>query len=167
MPKFVVFNGGYWKIDGCIITNPMGGYCFLSLVPKEDVAKAIEANGFFDLPALKNDSTEDFNPVYNKTSKYGWINPLGEFFPCEYACHAMQAEQIHHSTETELEMHWVKIYKSVIFQLPDFMLPNSLRISTQQIATLVGLGYKEYYISAMQGGLSYLTVSNSRKHELG
>lgn len=152
--KFVKFNGGWWKIKGDIIVNPVGGWCPFTCVSEEDKKTIVEMDGFDSFPV-----EQVIDGVYNNMmGPYGWINIQGQFFGCDPTFHAMQAREIHHLSEIQLEnFSWIKIYKNPKYGRPDFILPKH-RITKQQLDTLTMFGYHPDVIDNMHDYVSYLDV---------
>jgi len=137
MPKYVMFNGGWWELVGNRLFNRAGGWCPASLA---DIAKAVEAP---DMESLDYNGTD----VLNSKFITGWIDRNGVHYGCFYMCHIAQAEYVHHSSEPELEERgWVKVYQSNwgrhCSNGYEFIIMR-YKVSEAQIATLKRLGFTD------------------------
>lgn len=98
MKKFVLENNFYWEVIGDYAYNPYGGRHQV-----DETLPMFEAEDITDL---------DWSFLIDKDSKFGWITPQGDFYPCAPYNHANVAEYIFKMSQRECEQRgYIKIYE--------------------------------------------------------
>lgn len=136
MPKFLhnfseyndgtIVDNGWWKIDGCYITNLYGGR--QAYEPSDDDI-IVEADDITNL---------DWSCLLKPDSIFGFIDRNGKHYSCDYGEHRLFAQLYLKSNERCLEIQgWVKIYRNYNRQI-EYYYENNL--TNAQILTLENLG---------------------------
>lgn len=111
MNSYVKFYDFWWEYD---VKTPKEEATLINLVGGRnsgvDITKCkiVKANDFEEL---------DWNntKVLDSKYKYGWLDRQGIFYGCDYYCHDMQAQLVHHSTRRQLEkLGWIHISKDML-----------------------------------------------------
>lgn len=106
MNKYVKYDDFWWEYD---VKTPKEKATLINLAGGRnsgvDITKCkiVKANDFEEL---------DWNntKVLDSKYKYGWLDRQGNFYGCEYYCHSLQAELVHHSSRRNLEKNgWIHI----------------------------------------------------------
>lgn len=131
----IIECNGWWELENNICYNRAGGRH--EYYPTK-FDKIVEAEDWKDL---------DYSYLIKKDSQYGWVNPQGDFFGCNYRDHLNLAEWYFKKTERELEKSgWVKIYKD--FEGERRFFSENYRLTETQRVKLESLGFNvEGYLS--------------------
>lgn len=98
LPNDDVVDNGWWEINGNLLVNMFGGRHDYD--PSDDDI-IVEADGWEDI---------DCSFLLVPDSRFGWVDPDGIFYGCEYTNHRLIARYIFGMDEFTLEKTHVKIY---------------------------------------------------------
>ena len=107
---YYVYSGKHPDYVGVEVWyNFNGGWCF------KDGTEIVESGIFIGSKEdfIDLNRKEIFSHLIKKSSKYGWLSPHCEWFPCDYTHHEELAiEYFGKKDESELEEEgWIKVYK--------------------------------------------------------
>lgn len=92
---------------GEIFRNMNGGFCSAEGF---DILEEVEYSNYADFENTHR--KEIFGYLIKPESKFGWLNPKGEFFGCDFTKHLEVAEDYFGFDEETLEKQgWIKIFK--------------------------------------------------------
>ena len=113
---------GWWELKNGYCYNRNGGKH--QHIPGDDDI-IVEADDWSDL---------DYSHLLVKDSLYGWINPQGDFYGCNYRDHSALAELYLHKCERQLEKDgWIKIYKDAFDGEPTWYCDKLMITEAQKI----------------------------------
>ena len=78
---------------------------------------------------------EIYSYLIDKKSKFGWLSPTGDFYPCAYTNHQELAELYFGKQELQMEKeHWVKVFKEFDSSEPVYahICPNHIQLEWLQ-----------------------------------
>lgn len=139
------FHDGYWwKVlyvdkashlsvgDSYTAENRYGGKSSYNVVEKGDII--VDADDWKDL---------DWTAcLLRSDSKYGYIDPQGKWYGCNYSDHLDLCELVIRQDNPE-EYGWVKVYKSS-FRDPDYYSRRKF-LTEEQKKTLCDIGFADIY----------------------
>ena len=108
MNSYVKFNDFWWEYNTSTSKNSATLYNFVGGKSSGNDITNCEIVEAENLEALDWNGTIVLDSKY----RYGWVDRKGIFYGCDYYCHDMQAQLVHHSTRWQLEkLGWIHISK--------------------------------------------------------